>query len=522
MQDEEGQSRYISDAELLEQLGYEQELRREWSVLHNFGASFSIISVITGTTTLFGYGLTTGGPAIMSCGWLVVNFFTMFVGLAMAEIVSSVPTSGGPYYWAAILSPPKLAPFFSWLTGWYNFLGQVGVTTGITFGLAQLISTTAEILNDYEPTPAKTIGIHAGLLISHGLINTFGVSTLKYFNNFSIILHSLGITCYCIAVLALAPSHQSAEFVFAKFYDGTGDPGWSVRASPVYVAIIGLLTAQFTITGYDASAHMSEETTNAAWSAPIGVIGSLGCSAVFGFFVILSLLFSIQDFDRTVNSDQPVIQILRDVAGDKGAVGLMVLVLLCIWHCGLFSLTSNSRMMYAFARDGGIPRWFDSVDPRFQSPVKTVWLAAFLAFCLALPSLGSDVAYSAATSIATVGLYISYSLPVLVGIIFPQYFHKGPFDLKMFSKPVAIVCCAWTGFITVVFCLPNANPVNSQTLNYTPVCVGIVGGGAILVWIVTARKWFVGPVRPEDVAAESKAQTAIEVTKEPNTTITEI
>jgi hypothetical protein len=93
----------------------------------------SIISVITGIPSLFYYGLTTGGPAVMVWGFVVVAFFTMLVGLAMAEICSTHPTSGGPYFWAAMLAPPKRAPLASWVTGWFNLLGQVAVTTGISY-----------------------------------------------------------------------------------------------------------------------------------------------------------------------------------------------------------------------------------------------------------------------------------------------------------------------------------------------------------------------------------------------------
>ena len=238
----------------------------------------------------------------------------------------------------------------------FNLLGQVAVTTGISFGCAGLISTTATVKSSYEPTAAKTIGIYAAVLISHGVVNTFGVHVLKYLNNISIALHSAGVTAIAIAVLAKAPTHQSAKFVFATFNDGTGDPGWSVRASPAYVACCGALMSQYTLTGFDASAHLSEETRNASWSAPIGVISSVGFSALFGFFVILSFLFSIQDFDATLGSDygQPVLQIFVDVFGTDGAVVVMSLVMICVWHCGLFSMTSNSRMMFAFARDGGI------------------------------------------------------------------------------------------------------------------------------------------------------------------------
>ncbi|KAH9208777.1 amino acid/polyamine transporter I [Leptodontidium sp. 2 PMI_412] len=489
----------MDDEAVLAALGYKQELRRDWGLAHNFGISFSIISVITGITTLFSYGLNTGGPGVMSVGWIVVSIFTMFVALGMAEIVSAIPTAGGPYYWAAILAPPKGSAFASWVTGWFNLLGQVAVTTGISFGCAGLISTTATVKSSYEPTAAKTIGIYAAVLISHGVVNTFGVHVLKYLNNVSIALHSAGVTAIAIAVLAKAPTHQSAKFVFATFYDGTGDPGWSVRASPAYVACCGALMSQYTLTGFDASAHLSEETRNASWSAPIGVISSVGFSAIFGFFVILSFLFSIQDFDATLGSDygQPVLQIFVDVFGTDGAVVVMSLVMICVWHCGLFSMTSNSRMMFAFARDGGIPNFFHKVDSRFRSPIRTVWLAAFLSFCLALPSLGSSVAFAAATSIATIGLYISYGIPILIGLIYHRSFTsmKGPFNLGLLSRPVAFVAVAWIGFITIIFCLPTANPVTSKSLNYTVVAVGIIAIFSLSAWVLWARKWFVGPIR---------------------------
>ncbi|KAA8564797.1 hypothetical protein EYC84_010568 [Monilinia fructicola] len=247
------------DEEELAEFGYKQELRRDWGLMHNFGISFSIISVITGITTLFSYGLITGGPGVMAVGWIIVSVFTFMISLSMAEIVSAIPTAGGPYYWAALLAPRNHSAFASWITGWFNFLGQVAVTTGISFGLAGLISTTATIKSSYVPSSPRTIGIYAAVLISHGIVNTFGVHVLRYLNNTSIALHSLGVTAIAIAVLAKAPTHQSAKFVFAKFYDGTGvdpSPGWSIRASPAYVACCGVLMAQYTLTGFDASAPL--------------------------------------------------------------------------------------------------------------------------------------------------------------------------------------------------------------------------------------------------------------------------
>jgi len=194
------------------------------------------------------------------------------------------------------------------------------------------------------------------------------------------------------------------------------------------------------------------------------------------------------------------LQIMLDIFGENGAIALFSIIIVCVWHCGLFSITSNSRMMFAFSRDRGIPHFFHSVDKKLNVPVRTIWLAAFLAFCLALPSLGSSVAFTAATSIATIGLYISYGIPILVGLIWPQHFKKGPFNLGVASRPVAFVACVWIGFIMVVFCLPTATPVTSQTINYTPVAVGIILLFTLGSWFPWAKRWYTGPVR--ELAAE--------------------
>ncbi|KIP02622.1 hypothetical protein PHLGIDRAFT_286070 [Phlebiopsis gigantea 11061_1 CR5-6] len=490
-----------TDEAELARMGYKQELKRDLSLLQNFGVSFSIISVITGIPSLFLYGLNTGGPAVMVWGWIVVAVFTMLVGLAMAEVCSAHPTSGGPYYWAAMLSEPRNAAFASWVCGWFNLLGQVAVTTGISFACANFISTLCTFGTSFEPNEKTTIGIYAAVLVAQGLINTFGVHLLRYLNNISVWWHAVGTTALVIAILVKAPTHQSGKFVFQTFIDGTGvdGVGWSVRASPAYVVVVGTLMAQYTLTGFDASAHMTEETHNAAMAGPIGIIMAIGVSAVLGWFLLLGLLFSIQDLAGTVGSPtgEPVAQIFLDTVGEKGAIVLMVIVIGAMFFCGTFSVTSNSRMMYAFARDGGIPgrQFFHKVDPKRKSPIRTVWLACTLSFCLGLPSLGSSVAFSAATSIATIGLYISYAIPIALRLVYARRFVRGPFHLGPFSYPVALAAVLWIAFISIAFVLPSENPVNSQTLNYTIVAVGIILAYCLGFWVLSARRWFTGPVQ---------------------------
>ncbi len=223
----------------------------------------------------------------------------------------------------------------------FNLLGQIAVTTGIDFGLANLISTTAEVSNGYTPSAGKTLGILAVVLVSHVAINLFSVRTLRFMIYTSICLNTLGVACLAIGVLAKANKHQSAHFVFSTFYDGTGQgdtQGWSIRAPSAYVAAVGVLMSQYTILGFDASAHLCEETRKAVRDAPLGLLSAIAGSAVIGFFLIIALLFSIQDFETVRTAKQPVLQILTDACGHGGGLVLMVLIMLCVWHCGLFSL----------------------------------------------------------------------------------------------------------------------------------------------------------------------------------------
>ena len=174
-----------SDVETLHKLGYAQELRRRMSTFSNFAVSFTIISILSGCLTLYGYGMNTGGPVVMTIGWPLVGVMVILVGLAMAEVCSSYPTAGGLYYWAAKLGGNNSAGW-SWFTGWFNLLGQVGVTAGIDFGLALFADALLNALFNYPTTPGWIVLIYGVVLFLHGLLNTFGVALVALLNDISV------------------------------------------------------------------------------------------------------------------------------------------------------------------------------------------------------------------------------------------------------------------------------------------------------------------------------------------------
>jgi amino acid permease (GABA permease) len=479
-----------SDEETLHRLGYAQELRRRMSGFSNFAVSFTIISILSGCLTLYGYGMNTGGPAIIVWGWPIVGIFTLLVGLSMAEVCSSFPTAGGLYYWSAKLAKRNGAAA-SWFTGWFNFLGQVAITAGIDFGCAFFINAFLSLEWGVSTAHWVTILIFACVLLVHGVLNQFGIKLVALLNDVSVWWHITGVLII-VAVLAFVPSHHaSAKYVFTSTFNGTG------FHSIFYVLLLGLLLAQYTFTGYDASAHMTEETHKAATAGPRGIVMSIVVSLFAGWILLIGITFAIQktQYAGDLGALVPPAQVFTNAIGATGAKLLLLIAIGAQLFCGMSSVTANSRMIYAFSRDGALPgsQIWHRVNKRTRTPTNAIWLAAVGALILGLPYLWNSAAYAAVTSIATIGLYIAYVSPTYLRLRQGEGFRRGPWHLGRWSYPIGIVAVIWVVFITILFMLPTASPVGWSNFNYTIVAVLVVIGFAGIYWLVSAKNWFTGP-----------------------------
>ncbi|TMF20346.1 MAG: amino acid permease [Chloroflexi bacterium] len=480
---------HSSDVETLHGLGYAQELRRRMGTFSNFAVSFTIISILSGCLTLYGYGMNTGGPVIMNIGWPVVGLFVLMVGLAMAEVCSSYPTAGGLYYWAAKLGG-KNGPAWSWFTGWFNLLGQIGVTAGIDFGLALFADAFFNALFNYPSTPFAIIVVYTVVLFLHGLLNTFGIGLVALLNDISVWWHLVGVAVIFLVLFFFPAHHQSAGFIFTKFVNNTG------FGSGIYVFLIGLLLAQYTFTGYDASAHMTEETHNAAVAGPRGIVWSIVVSLIAGWILLIAVTGAIQDYEAERTAVTPGAQVFLDAVGHNGGLFLLFIIVGAQFYCGMSSVTANSRMIYAFSRDGAVPgsQFWHRINPRTRTPTNSIIFATVGAWLLGLPYLWSPVAYAAVTSIAVIGLYIAYGMPILLRLLAGEKFQRGPWHLRQWSYVVGWIAVVWIAFIAILFILPQAAPGNTlTTFNYAIVAVGVVvlySGG---YWFLSAKNWFKGP-----------------------------
>ena len=312
------------DTKDLHEMGYAQELLRRMSGFSNFAVSFTIISILSGCLTLYGYGLPHGGPPVMLWGWLLVGTIVLFAGMSMGEICSAYPTAGGLYYWAAKLAPGKSGPIWSWFTGWFNLLGQVAVTAGISFGCAFSIAAFLAIWT----------GTHSGCRRGY-VIAILGSRPLHPRPAEHLRRAAGGAAQRCLGVVAPhRRRHHLHPALLGAVLGQAPDRQLPVRQRGLervqgplrilgapYVFLIGLLIAQYTFTGYDASAHVSEETIQARISAPKGIVNSIWISMIAGFILLVAVSFAIPHAFPVTHQRRRSTQSYADIALNRRAVG---------------------------------------------------------------------------------------------------------------------------------------------------------------------------------------------------------
>ncbi len=510
-----------ADERRLAELGYKQELNRGWSGFQNFAISFTIISILAGCFTTYFQAWNNGGPIAISWGWLLISIPILMIGFCMSELVSAYPTAGGIYWWSSKLGGPA----WGWFTGWFNLLGLIAIAASVDYAAAQFSNAIlglygVDILGvnfgDSANIPGEVFGLFAIILTLHAIVNIAGSHLVAVLNSISVWWHVLGVAVI-VVILVLAPSkHASISYVFTHTVNNSGfiDGSTSGLFFALYILPLGGLLTQYTITGFDASAHISEETHGAAESAPKGVWRSIFYSAIIGWVVLLAITFAAWN-EKAINTvnDYGVgssIQVFASSGMGTGAVkAILIIAVLGQLFCGMSCMTSASRMTYAFSRDGAIPGWriWSKVNAA-RIPFYAVLFVAVLALIIALPALkyskttGGPVAFLAVVSIGVIGLYIAYVIPIFLRWRARDNFTPGPWTNGKKYKWMNLLATLWVALITIVFCLPVTpggvpfdKDWNWSLVNYAP----IVTGGVFLIvgiwWLVSARHTFTGPRR---------------------------
>jgi amino acid transporter len=509
-----------ADESLLHKLGYAQVLYREMGGFSNFAISFTIISILAGCLTSYYIAFQWGGPVAITWGWLIVGTFCTIVALAMGEIASTYPTAGGLYFWASKLGSPA----WGWFTGWFNLIGQIAVTAAIDYGAAIFTTSLLNLWFPGLPNTRHSIFVTFSVIIFlHLLLNLLGVRLLAMLNSISAWWHMAGVAVIVLILIVVPDHHQSAGYVFGKTINNSGFSGHGF-SSPVFWFVfgLGLLMAQYTITGYDASAHMSEETRGASRAAAWGIVMSVVVSVVFGFALLVAVTFAIPSTQGGLDAGANIVTyIWQSSMSTKWAEFLLVIACVAQFFCGTASVTSASRMMFAFSRDGAIPghRAWKHVHPKSRVPVYAVCAIVVLSWALMIPTYWNNVVgYLVGTSIAVIGLYIAFVLPIILRWRAGDRFERGAWSLGNHYKWIDPLAIAWIALICVLFLMPITptgipwkTGFDWNVVNYAPITVG----GALVLfggwYVLSARKWFKGPVRQGTEEELSRLEHGLDV-----------
>ena len=527
---------HLSDDErTLAQLGYKQELSRTWSSFSNFAISFSIISILAGCFTTFGVAWNAGGPVAISWVWPILSAFILIIGFCMSELVSAYPTSGGIYWWASKMGGPKAGYY----TGWLNLIGLVAIVASVAYGCATFLDTTistfsASWASGYSLT--RVFILFVLILLIAALINIFSSHLLAILNNVSVWWHVLG-AIIVIGILFIVPkAHSSVNWMYTGTINNTGffgghNGGWGFW---LMVLPIGFLLTQYTITGYDASAHLSEETQSAANGAAKGIWRSIFYSAIGGYVLLMAFLYAVGPNQQKVTNAGGFVGAIFSNALSPNYAGTVLLISTAgQFFCTVACMTSCTRMLFAFSRDGAVPgaQYWSRLNKN-RVPVYGVFLTVVVALLITLPALvsvkvalpdGSEVpspvAFYAVVSIGVLGLYLAFAIPIFLRWRMGSSFTPGPWTLGNKYKwlaPLALIEIAITSVAAIM-------PTNSggapwydgwqwKYVNYAPI---VLGAALIALWIgwhLSAKKWFTGPKHTIDlpVGVSSADEIALE------------
>jgi len=495
------------DTRVLHSMGYAQQLARTMRGFSNFAISFSIICILAGGITSFQVGYSVLGGFSVAVGWIVGAVFALIVACSMGQIASAYPTAGGLYHWSSILGGRG----WGWATAWLNLLGLVFVVASVNVGVYLLFNQL--ILTNIFHYDVSLWGLRhqalgvAGLTVTQAALNHLGIRLTSKLTDFSGTLILVVAAVLTLVMLYAMPHFDLSRFTTIVNYTGAaGGDTVPHTDNLLYAFMLALILPMYTITGFDASAHTSEETIDARRAVPRGMIVAVAVSAVFGFIMVCSFVLAMPDPAAAAKDGGNVFyNLLGNLPiplwlTDALAIGIVIANYLCALAC----VTSTSRMVFAFARDGGLPgsRVLRHVSPTFRTPVYAIWLTGLMSFAATLYSS----AFLALAAGSAVFLYISYAMPVAAGIFAEgrSWTQFGPFRLGVLSKPFAVI----TALGTIVLLWIGTRPPNDILDNYA---IGVL---VLLVvgWFAVERTRFKGPpigrqidARQAEIAAEERA-----------------
>jgi len=486
MSEHQRQQQISQDVKTLESMGYKQELHRGMSAFSNFAVSLSIICIVAGGLTSFHLGLCSTGGSAIGIGWPLVCLFSLTVAATMGQVASAFPTAGGLYHWSSILGGRG----WGWATAWFNLAGLVTVLAAINVGTWDFFVGALGDRLGLNITPDNKwlwqLGALCVITFSQALVNHLGIRLTTLLTDFSGYLILVAAVALTVAMLVFAPSFEPVRLVTFTNYSGVPAEGevWPATGNIAWLFALGFLLPAYTVTGFDASAHTSEETVGAAVNVPKGIVRSVLVSGVFGWVMLCAIVLAAPSLDEAAaQGSGAFFWITNSVVPAAWTLPLYVGIVIAQYLCGLATVTSASRMVFAFARDGGLPASLREVSQVYRTPVYAIWATAIVSVAF---TVYTDV-YSTITAACVIFLYISYAMPVATGFIAygKTWTTMGPFDLGKWYKPLAVVSILGCILLFAIGMVPP-----NEKAAYS---VAAMAGVLLVVWFAVESRRFKGP-----------------------------
>jgi amino acid transporter len=499
------------DLKVLHGMGYAQELSRSMSKFSNFAISFSIICILSGGINSFAQAISSVGGAGAGIGWIVGCAVSGMFALAMAQIASAFPTAGGLYHWASILG----GRFWGWLTAWLNLLGLITVLGAINIGTAYFFAGTFGSLIGFTGTDMQVVIFVAIITAGQALFNHLGIKVTTFLTDISGYIIFATTAVLVLACLYFAPAIDiSRLWTFTNFSGEAGGNVFPQSDNIGYLFLLCLLLPVYTITGYDASAHTSEETKNAATSVPRGIVSSVFWSSIVGWIMISAITLSIPDLAVAAGQGWGMFFGTMDAILPAGLkTGIYLFIFIAQLLCGLATVTSASRMLFAFSRDDGVPfasGALASVSPKYRTPVTAIWTATVLCILYVVLALSIKVAgtsiYVIVVNSTLVFLFLSFTVPLVAGLFAygtSKWPSPGPWAMSSgVYKLVTLLSVVGMAVILFIAVAPPNERVLYVVLGFIAV--------ALVIWVLAENRRFKGPPIGEEVKKRAALIAAAE------------
>ncbi|KAF2499523.1 amino acid transporter [Lophium mytilinum] len=492
---ETGKSDFLDeDAMKLAEMGYTQDMKRNFSVWSVLGVGFSLTNSWFGISAAMITGINSGGPLLIIYGIILIALISTCVGISLSELASALPNAGGQYFWANELAPKRYANFASYLTGWFAWTGSIFTSASVALAMGSALVGCWQLGHpDFVIKPWHVFVAYQITNIFCFFFNCYG-KTLPKVATFTLWTSLVSFFVLLVAVPASAPTHQHAKFVFATFINNTG---WSQNG---IAFIVGLVNTNWAFACLDCATHMAEEVHKPERMIPIAIMGTVAIGFVTSWFFSISMFFSIVgDFSEIAGTSTlvPILELFYRAFSENtaGAIFAEVLIILTGYGCLIASHTWQSRLCWSFARDRGLPghQWLSQVHPTLGVPVYAHFVSCAWVAAVGCLYLGSYTAFNSMVTACIVLLYVSYAIPVVCLLIKGRNnIEHGPFWLGPIGLFSNIVLLCWTAFTIIMYSFPYAKPVLASNMNYVSAVYGVVITLMTIDWVVRGRKSYRG------------------------------